>query len=149
MGEDPGQVGARRLSAVDDEDKTPEQLRAEIEDTRADLGDTVEALAAKTDVKTRAREKADELKRTATSKKDELLSKAKGAKSGDDGPAGGQIGTPAGAQGGGAGRADAARSAATSAADTVKVMAQHNPVQAAAVGAFLGGMLVGSRLGRR
>ena len=33
----------------------PEQLREEIEQTRAELGGTVEALAAKTDVKTRAR----------------------------------------------------------------------------------------------
>ncbi|GAA4605369.1 dsDNA-specific endonuclease/ATPase MutS2 [Actinoplanes octamycinicus] len=32
----------------------PDQLRAEIEQTRADLGETVEALAAKTDVKGRA-----------------------------------------------------------------------------------------------
>ncbi|MFI6134227.1 DUF3618 domain-containing protein [Micromonospora sp. NPDC051141] len=33
----------------------PQQLRAEIAQTRADLGDTVEALAAKTDVKARAK----------------------------------------------------------------------------------------------
>ena len=39
-----------------------EQLRGEIEDLREDLGDTAAALAAKTDVKTRARERADELK---------------------------------------------------------------------------------------
>ncbi|BCJ47423.1 hypothetical protein GCM10010168_17810 [Actinoplanes ianthinogenes] len=34
----------------------PDQLRAEIEQTRAELGETVEALAAKTDVKARVRE---------------------------------------------------------------------------------------------
>jgi Protein of unknown function (DUF3618) len=39
-----------------------EQLRGEIEDLREDLGDTAAALAAKTDVKARARERADELK---------------------------------------------------------------------------------------
>jgi hypothetical protein len=39
-----------------------EQLRGEIEDLREDLGDTAAALAAKTDIKTRARERADELK---------------------------------------------------------------------------------------
>jgi hypothetical protein len=33
----------------------PQQLRAEIEQTRADLGETVQALAAKTDVKARAK----------------------------------------------------------------------------------------------
>jgi len=47
MGEDPREVGAQQL---DDSQKTPEQLRAEIDETREDLGDTVEALAAKTDV---------------------------------------------------------------------------------------------------
>jgi hypothetical protein len=35
----------------------PQQLRDEIEQTRADLGETVQALAAKTDVKARAKEK--------------------------------------------------------------------------------------------
>jgi hypothetical protein len=39
-----------------------EQLKGEIEDLREDLGDTAAALAAKTDVKARARERADELK---------------------------------------------------------------------------------------
>jgi hypothetical protein len=44
---------------------TAEQLRDEIEDARRDLGDTAAALAAKTDVKTRANEKANELKQRA------------------------------------------------------------------------------------
>ena len=35
----------------------PREIREEIEDTRARMGDTVEALGYKTDVKTRAREK--------------------------------------------------------------------------------------------
>lgn len=38
-----------------------EALRAEIAHTRADLGQTVQALAAKADVKARARESAQEL----------------------------------------------------------------------------------------
>jgi hypothetical protein len=41
---------------------TAEQLRDEIEDARRDLGDTAAALAAKTDVKARTSEKADELR---------------------------------------------------------------------------------------
>src|SRR3954470_19778479 len=109
MAQDPGEVGARRVTA-DDEEKTPEQLRAEIEETREDLGDTVEALAAKTDVKTRARERADELKRTALAKKEDLVSKAKQASPGGGGPstAGGSSDDPArtaadGSGGGGAG----------------------------------------------
>jgi hypothetical protein len=40
----------------------PDTLRAEIDETRRDLGDTVEALAAKTDVKARASDRVDELK---------------------------------------------------------------------------------------
>ncbi len=38
----------------------PEQLRLEIERTREQLGETVEALVAKTDVKARAKERAKE-----------------------------------------------------------------------------------------
>ena len=71
MGQDPGEVGTQQLD--DESQKTPEQLRAEIEETRENLGDTVEALAAKTDIKTRARERADELKSSAILKKEELL----------------------------------------------------------------------------
>ena len=44
---------------------TAEQLRHEIEDVRRDLGDTAAAIAAKTDVKARAEEKANELKQRA------------------------------------------------------------------------------------
>ncbi|KUL68987.1 MULTISPECIES: DUF3618 domain-containing protein [unclassified Streptomyces] len=42
--------------------ETPEELRAQVEHTRHELGSTVEALAAKADVKTRAQEKAAEVK---------------------------------------------------------------------------------------
>jgi hypothetical protein len=45
-----------------------QQLRAEIEELREDLGDTAAALAAKTDVKARAQERANELKLTAQTK---------------------------------------------------------------------------------
>jgi hypothetical protein len=54
MGQDTGQERPQQLTA--------DELREEIEDVRRDLGDTAAALAAKTDVKTRARERADELK---------------------------------------------------------------------------------------
>jgi ElaB/YqjD/DUF883 family membrane-anchored ribosome-binding protein len=40
----------------------PEQIRAEIDATREELGDTVEALAAKTDVKAQAKAKVEETK---------------------------------------------------------------------------------------
>src|SRR3954452_18956526 len=56
MDEDKGQVGARVG------EKSPEDIQREIEETREDLGDTVAALAAKTDVKTRAKEKVEGVK---------------------------------------------------------------------------------------
>jgi Protein of unknown function (DUF3618) len=49
------------MSAAGSEDATtPEVLREEIEHTRQQLGDTVEALVAKADVKARAQRKASE-----------------------------------------------------------------------------------------
>jgi uncharacterized membrane protein len=116
MGQDPGQ-GQSQLT---DDQKSPEELRAEIEEVREDLGDTAAALAAKTDVKTRAREKADELKRTAAGKKDELLSKA------------GRSSTSAG----------------PGALTQARTTARQNPVLVAAAGALIGGFAIG-RLTRR
>jgi len=144
MGQDPREVGAQRLE--DDQDKSAEQLRAEIEDTRGELGDTVEALAAKTDVKTRARERADELKRTALAKKEDLVSKAKQASPGGGGPsaAGGSSDDPArtAADGSGGGGASAA-------VQQLKRTAQENPVPTAAVAAFIGGVAFGRLTSRR
>jgi hypothetical protein len=86
----------------DVEPRTPEQVQAEIEETRAELGDTVEALVAKTDVKGQAKQavndakatvadkaadakatvadKAADVKQTVTGKKDEAVAKAADAK---------------------------------------------------------------------
>jgi len=57
MGEDPGTVGAPVAAASD-----PEQIRRQIEATRRDLGDTIEALAAKTDVKAHVRKRIERTK---------------------------------------------------------------------------------------
>ena len=46
--------------------QTPEQLEADIERQREELADTVSALEAKLDVKSRAKDKATELKDRAT-----------------------------------------------------------------------------------
>ena len=59
MGEEPRTVGAPVEGPKD-----PEQIRQEIEATRRELGDTVEALAAKTDVKAHVR---DRIERTRAS----------------------------------------------------------------------------------
>jgi hypothetical protein len=47
---------------VDEQPRSPEQIQADIERTREEVGDTVEALAAKTDVKARAQERVNEVK---------------------------------------------------------------------------------------
>jgi len=57
MGEDPGTVGAPVAAPGD-----PEQIREQIEATRRELGDTVEALAAKTDVMTHVRKRVERTK---------------------------------------------------------------------------------------
>jgi transcriptional regulator with XRE-family HTH domain len=55
----------------------PEQIKEQIEATREELGDTVEALAAKTDVKAQAKRKVEQTKASVAAKKDELLGKAR------------------------------------------------------------------------
>ena len=133
MGEDPGAVSTRALDesgaaperttvsaapATAPAHATPEssaELRADIERTRQELGDTVAALAEKTDVKARAREKVAEVRSTVTEKKTELMGRAR-----ETSPEG-----------------------ASSAATQVKAKAQQNPVPTAALAAFIGGWLFG------
>jgi Protein of unknown function (DUF3618) len=103
------------------EQKSPEQIREEIERTRVELGDTVEALAAKTDVKARAKERVAALKDGAAQKKDELVSRTKEVTPESAGAGGQQIVT------------------------TVK----SNPVPFAAGGALAAGILIGWLIGRR
>lgn len=54
-----------------DADKTPEELRSEIAEAREDLGETVEQLSAKADVKGRAQDKVEETKERARGKVEE------------------------------------------------------------------------------
>jgi hypothetical protein len=49
------------------EQQTPEELRREIERTRRELGDTVDALSQKADVKQQARQKKDEVQQRVSS----------------------------------------------------------------------------------
>jgi ElaB/YqjD/DUF883 family membrane-anchored ribosome-binding protein len=88
-----------------------QELHAEIERTRQELGDTVAELAARTDIKARAHEKLEHTKAAVTAKREQLVSS-----------------TPGGA-----------RSAAAVGAEKVR----QNPVLAAAVGAFVIGLLIG------
>jgi ElaB/YqjD/DUF883 family membrane-anchored ribosome-binding protein len=57
------------------QERSPEEIRAEVEETREELGETVAAVAAKTDVKGQAQAKVDDLKQQAK----ELGSQAKAA----------------------------------------------------------------------
>jgi hypothetical protein len=93
----------------------PEEIRREIEATREELGDTVAALAAKTDVKAQARQKIEDTRATVTCKKDELLGRAK----------------------------QASPESASTAATQMTVKARENPLPAAAAGAFAFGFLAG------
>jgi ElaB/YqjD/DUF883 family membrane-anchored ribosome-binding protein len=57
----------------------PEALRREIEQTRAELGETVEALAAKADVKARAHEAVDDVKHRVHDLTDDARERVHGA----------------------------------------------------------------------
>ena len=65
MGEDQGTAGA---PVTVGETKDPDQIRDEIEATRRELGDTVEALAYKADVKARVHDRIDATKESVAHK---------------------------------------------------------------------------------
>jgi len=115
---DPAMTEAHDPAAT--ESKDPEQIRDEIEATRREMGDTVEALAYKADVKARMREKIGSTKESAVHKKDELLGKAR----------------------------EASPDTVTSGATQATQKAKENPLPVAAAGAFVGGFLLG-RLTKR
>ena len=62
------------------ESRSPEEIQSDIESTREELGDTVEELAAKIDVKEQARKQADAAKVQAQEKVAEARRKLTGAK---------------------------------------------------------------------
>ncbi len=99
------------------EEKSPQELRANIEETREQLGDTVEALAEKTDVKAQARRRLHSMKGAAEQKRQQVQAKAKAA-------------TPESANAG---------------MQQVASTARQNPIPVAALGAFLAGLLMGRR----
>jgi ElaB/YqjD/DUF883 family membrane-anchored ribosome-binding protein len=97
------------------EPQDPEQIREQIEATREELGDTVEALAEKTDVKARAQQKVEESKASIAAKKEKILGKAK----------------------------QSSPDAAVSAASGAGQKARENPLPVAVAGAFALGFLAG------
>jgi hypothetical protein len=96
-------------------DKSPEELRRDIEETREQLGDTVEALAQKTDVKARAKQQMNALKQTARQKQEQARAKAQAA----------------------------APESASAGAQQVVNTARENPLPVTTAGAFLAGFLIG------
>ena len=130
-----------------EDDRTPDEIRSDIEQTREELGDTVEALAAKSDVKARARGRVDEIKASATAKKDELTAKVKDAAPGGGGDSDS------------ADRADAPQDSTPSAAANAQVkakeasqqaltVARENPIPFAVAGSLVLGYLVGRAVSR-
>jgi ElaB/YqjD/DUF883 family membrane-anchored ribosome-binding protein len=110
MGEDQGTGRA----AVTESEGT-EQIQRDIEKTRGELGDTVEALAQKADVKAQAKQKIDETKASVAEKKEQLFGKAK----------------------------EASPNGAATAAAQASQKAHENPLPTAAAGAFIAGFLAG------
>lgn len=114
------------------ERKSAEALQAEIEQTREELGETIEALAAKTDVKAQAKarvdtakkelsDKAAQVKQTVAGKKDDLTEKAKQASPESAGAGAQQLGSEV----------------------------HKRPLPFVAAGAFFVGVIVGAALRRR
>lgn len=107
------------------ESRTPEEIRAEIEDSREQLGATAAALAdkaaEKADVKGQAKAKVDEVKAQATGRVQELRERA----------------------------ASATPSSAGHAAGQVSATAKERPLPFAAAGAFVAGLLLGRITARR
>jgi hypothetical protein len=77
-----GKERERRAAASKERtpERTPEQIQAEIDQGRRELGDTVAAVADKADVKKQARRKAAGAKARAQAKKNEVVGKAAAAK---------------------------------------------------------------------
>jgi Protein of unknown function (DUF3618) len=59
---DEGARAAGPAVSQEGDTRTPEEIRRDIEQTREEVGDTVEALAAKTDVKAQAHARVEEIK---------------------------------------------------------------------------------------
>jgi hypothetical protein len=109
------------------EPRDPAEIREEIEETREQLGETVAAVAEKTDIKKQAQAKKDGLKEQAAAKAQDAKEKAKGI--GDKA----REATPESAQQG---------------VQQARGIASENPVPMALAGAFLAGLVVGRLISR-
>jgi ElaB/YqjD/DUF883 family membrane-anchored ribosome-binding protein len=126
-----------------DKERTPEEIQAEIEETRRELGDTAAAVAEKADVKKHAKKKVSQAKAKATQKKDEVAAKASAAK--EEAAAKAKAAAPASTQEG----AQQATQYAQRANEQISHVARENPVPTTAAAGFAAGLLVGWLIGRR
>ena len=123
--------------------RSPEEIQAEIEQTREELGETVAEIADKADVKKQAKRKVNETKAKVAAKKDEVKQRAAAQKE----AAGVKLKKVA---------PEPAQEGAQQAAQTphqvtgrASQAARENPVPTAALGAFVAGLAIGLMLGRR
>jgi ElaB/YqjD/DUF883 family membrane-anchored ribosome-binding protein len=107
--------------------RDPAEIREEIEDRREELGETVAAVAERTDVKKQAQAKKDELKERATEKASEAKAKVNEATEKAK---------------------EAAPESATEGVQEAQRLAQDNPVPLAIAGAFVVGLVLGRMLSR-
>ena len=128
------------IQGTDGADETSrDQIEAEIEATREELGDTVAELADKADVKKQAKRKVTETKAKATAKKEAVKDKVGAQKEAVTGKV--QEASPDSAQ-------EAAAKTRRATAQAAQA-ARQNPLPTAAIAAFAGGLWIGWRLGRR
>jgi ElaB/YqjD/DUF883 family membrane-anchored ribosome-binding protein len=121
--------GARTAPGGGDpsQEKDQDQLQREIEETRADVGDTVDALAQKADVKARVSEKVEQRKAALRERQEDIRARVTGARKRASST------TP-----------DEAKRAASQMANT----AEKRPFPAIAVALGVG-LLIGRAIGRR
>jgi ElaB/YqjD/DUF883 family membrane-anchored ribosome-binding protein len=88
-----GEVHTGGESGGQEAAKSPDELRGEIEETREELGDTVDALAQKADVKAQVRRVADEQKAKARATQQRVRDRVSSVGGGRGGDAGEQAKT--------------------------------------------------------
>jgi ElaB/YqjD/DUF883 family membrane-anchored ribosome-binding protein len=113
------------------EERSPEQIEAEIEATRQEVGKTAAELADKADVKKQAKDKVAETKAKAAAKGDEVKEKASAQKE--------KLATKVN---------EATSMSMQDAAQQAAQVARENPVASVAFGGFACGLLVGWILAR-
>lgn len=116
-----------------------EQLQQAIRRTRAELGDTVEALAHKADVKGQVSEKLEERKQAARDKVAAVKEKLPGGAGGSGGDRSGD---------GGPAATEQVRDAAGQAATRTATVTRQRPLPTIA-GVLVAGLVVGILIGRR